>query len=1040
MIQLITPIADNNTIFGNTCSNDSRAVCLSDREKVIQKDTGYYIFLGPSFRILIEDERIFESIKMALHHLHLYPFVSGLERVPQQFLDLIRNPLQFNKDDLNTYHPLVLYLTGILNVSMTTMTTELAAISPIGVILKRLSELSILGDNSFNMHKQNILLKYSVFQGLDTKLLLSTLYDLVKGNEGFFLLTLIMLTIDSIFPKQLDSSLPTMERNNNLAQVENALDILKNLEKIEKQKEIDLLFAKLDDLGLDHCNSKSLGKDSASMDLVTQNTPFIFDMHHSSSPKHTSSDFLRDSLYLQQQPNRNGMSTLDINKEVKSLASSTLWNPIQSSITNSYPWNMKSTDKSIFSESKTFWSMDAMKKDSLITEEDKPDSISLSCKDSIAYEIIDKEPYSDLVSEAATIENNLLEDPSCENQESLNIYKKTFEDNVADAISVSSSPRYSRHKYHNKNAKDSPLDSSEGNKSQSNSNEGYQKRGTKKGTNSKTVKEYSTSNSTSLNKQFKSNSSRDSDDDNNGDDKKDFNKSKDNDNSDSDPDSDSDSDSNSESEAETESLFDSESNFASGLNKSEGHKVEQDVVEMLTDLFPIYPRSELVARVKSTNDVENLIDVLFSEQDDQNKPSLKETDAKNYSNDVLTLKEIFPEYDFEVLRKVLNRNDEDIALASAVILQGNPEEISLEGKKSKLRMNMNNHNNGARLQSSWVALQTEATRLEDILNIPSQQLLSYLHKHEGKFHETLVAIINDNSVRRLNVSSASSSSSRSSLASFSQHVPRGGRVQGPSSKPTISVPSIRCESAPPEDKYRYDENSLEAKEIKAIYVGNPEFKSIDEQFLEKSLVFFRGDVAKVIEIAALLVQDKAGHLTFRQKPAAMTFSSISQAVTGKKKKPLSLVEPYKHSNLRSASPIAQFPLSGATSSSSIIAASSRSPTPTDEVSIMKEKLKSAAKTNTLDLHNLTVPTALEATGQALRDWWKDELDQRLVDGNLTRFGSRVQFVNPLNLVTGRGIHSQGGKAKIRIAVKNYLTRNNYVFEEYSGRFEIEGKR
>lgn len=1028
MIQLITPIGEDNTIFGNTCSNDSRAICFSGRERISQKDTGYYIFLGPSFRILIEDERIFESIKMALHHLHLYPFASGLESVPQQFLDLIRNPFQFNKDDLNTYHPLIFYLTGILNISMTTVTTELAVISPISVILKSLNELSILGDNSFNTHKQNILLKYSVFQGLDTTLLLSALYDLVEGNEGFFLLTLIILTIDSIFPKQLDGSIPTKELNNNLAQVENALDILKNLEKIEKQKEIDLLFAKLDNLNLGHYNSNLLGKENANMSVVTQNTPFIFDMHHSLSPKHASVDFLRDPLYLQQ-TNQNSINALDMNKEIKSIASSKLWNPIQSSRTNSYPWNVKYTDKSISPKSETLWSLDAMNKNTINIEEDTPDYISLSCKDSIIYGITNETPYNDFVSEAAAIDNKLLQETNSKN----NI---TIANNV---YSVSSNPRYVRDKYHNKNTKDSLLDSSEGNTCQSNSNEGHQKRETTKRTNNKAVNE-NTSITSSLTEKSESNKSHDSDDDDDDDDKKDrSNKFKNNDNSASDPDSDSDTDSNSESEAEAESLFDSEFNSGSGLRKIKDDKEEQDVIEMLTDLFPIYPRSELVARVKSTSDVENLIDVLFSEQEDQSKASVKETNAKNYSSDVRTLKEIFPKYNFEVLQQILNRNDGNIALASAVILQGDSEELtSLEDKTSK--MTMNNHNNMAQLQSSWIALQTEANRLEDILNIPSQQLLSYLHKHEGKFHETLVAIINDNSVGRLNASSASSSSSRSSLASFSRHVPRGGRVQGSSSKPTISVPSIRYGSVPPEDSYRYDENSLEAKEIKAIYVGNPEFKSINEQFFEKLLVFFRGDVAKVIEVAALLVQDKAGHVTFRQKPPAMSFPSISQAGTGKKKKPFPLIEPYKHSNLISTSPTAHVSLSGSTSASSFIATSSHSQTPTDEISLMKEKLKSAAKNNTLDLHNLTVPTALEATGEALRDWWKDELDQRLVDGNLTKFGSRVQFVSPLNLVTGRGIHSQGGKAKIRIAVKNYLTRNNYVFEEYSGRFEIEGKR
>ena len=1041
MIQLISPIENNNTTFGKTCPIDSRAISFHGRERISQNDSGSYIFLGPSFGVVVKDEKIFESIMMALHHLHLYRFVSGLESIPQEFLDLIRSPLKFDKDDLSTYHPLIFYLTGILNISMTTVTTELAQISPISVILKRLNELSPHIDNSFNMHKQNILLKYSVFQGLDSTLSLSSLYDLVKGNESFFLLTLIILSIDLIFPKQLDSSVRTNKISNNLVQVENALDILKSLENIEEQKKIDLLFAKLDDLNLGQCNPKFLGKDSVSADMnyVAQKTPFKFDMNHNLDPKPTSSDFFRDSLYLQQ-TNQNSMHALDLNKEI-SLVSSRLWNPIQSSIPNSCPWNIKTTNKKISSE--IFCSSETVNKNTFI-EEDSPDYIFLGCKDSSNYEISDNAPYKDHITVAAAIDNKSSQGPNCEYQERLSIYENNSESilpNTNNIYSVSSptSSRYIRDKYHNQDTKNSPLDSSERNTSQSKSNESHQKREATRDTTTRAVNE-SVSSKSSLTSQSESNESRDNDDDNNGDDRENhFNKFKDINNSGSDLASDSDSDSNAESEVEVESVFDSEPSSGSGLYKTKDDKEEQDVVEMLTDLFPAYPRSELVARVKSSSDVENLIDVLFSEQEDQSKSCVKENDIKNYSSDVYTLKEIFPEYDFDVLQNILNKNNGNITQASAVILQCDSEEITSLGDKTS-KMRINHDDNKAKLQSSWIALQTEAKRLEDILNIPSQKLLSYLHKYDGKFHESLVAIINDYSVKRLNASSESSSSSRSSLASFSQPVPRGGRVQGPSLKPSISVPIMRYASVPREDSYTYDENSLEAKEIKAIYVGNPEFKSINEQFFENSLVFFRGDVAKVIEIAALLVQDKAGHLTFRQKLSPMSFSGLPQAGTGgKKKMPVTLIEPYKHSNLTSASP-KQVSLSGSSSASSLIPATSRSPTPTDEITLMKEKLKSATKTNTLDLHNLTVLTALNATGQALRDWWNEELDQRLVDGNLTKFGSRVQFVSPLNLVTGRGIHSQGGKAKIRIAVKNYLARNNYVFEEYSGRFEIEGKR
>ncbi|XP_031573521.1 NEDD4-binding protein 2-like isoform X2 [Actinia tenebrosa] len=68
--------------------------------------------------------------------------------------------------------------------------------------------------------------------------------------------------------------------------------------------------------------------------------------------------------------------------------------------------------------------------------------------------------------------------------------------------------------------------------------------------------------------------------------------------------------------------------------------------------------------------------------------------------------------------------------------------------------------------------------------------------------------------------------------------------------------------------------------------------------------------------------------------------------------------------------------------------------------------------NSLDLHGLHVDEALMALEEKLifSDWPKD----------------RPRY---LSVITGRGIHSKQGKAKIKPAVLEYLQRNNYRFEE-----------
>lgn len=540
----------------------------------------------------------------------------------------------------------------------------------------------------------------------------------------------------------------------------------------------------------------------------------------------------------------------------------------------------------------------------------------------------------------------------------------------------------------------------------------------------------STSNSGNQNSNISGNS--DGEDNNNDDDNNNNNNGKSQLHVNTDYQSDNESDDESDSESDDNEVDSETMPSAKIIQSAEEEDETQGSIEVLADLFPIYPRSELAVRLKSAKGIEELIETLILEQENQ----LSDDDGtKVHSNAVNALKEIFPKCSYEFLQKALDNNDGNVELATSYILQDNSEDNSKVQKRHSSFKHVKDDNK--REPSSWVTLQTDSKKLEAILNIPSLKIISYLHKYEGKFHETLIAIIYDNGISKSNASSECSLSSRSSLASLSKALPKGGRVQGPSQKPLVEIATINWGDVSLEEAYFYDENSLEAKELRAIYIGNTEFKTISEMFFQKALIFFKGNVAKVIEVAALLVQDRAGHLTFQNKPSLSAVGRLGS------KKRVQILSPsgthIRNPTSRSISPYFSLSLSGSDSNTSIVPSVRRSASPT-EMSIKNDRLRTAAKENTLDLHNLTVPVALEATAEALRDWWEDELDQRLQNGNLARFGARAEFVHPLNLITGRGIHSTGGRAKIRVAIKKYLTNNSYVYEEHSGRFEIEGKR
>jgi len=95
----------------------------------------------------------------------------------------------------------------------------------------------------------------------------------------------------------------------------------------------------------------------------------------------------------------------------------------------------------------------------------------------------------------------------------------------------------------------------------------------------------------------------------------------------------------------------------------------------------------------------------------------------------------------------------------------------------------------------------------------------------------------------------------------------------------------------------------------------------------------------------------------------------------------------------------------------------------------------------IDLHGQTVASALMTISKSLKNWWQMELNLR---GNSATQAQQARslkalYAGPLNIITGKGLHSKQGVSRIKIQCRTYLRLNSYTFEEGDGFFTVTGR-
>lgn len=219
----------------------------------------------------------------------------------------------------------------------------------------------------------------------------------------------------------------------------------------------------------------------------------------------------------------------------------------------------------------------------------------------------------------------------------------------------------------------------------------------------------------------------------------------------------------------------------------------------------------------------------------------------------------------------------------------------------------------------------------------------------------------------------------------------------------------RRPTAQPQESVAVDPERV--RQLRETIFANTELKKLNYDFLLRLLTFFAGDLDKTVAAAQLFVKDPditysatLGYVPKQYPPITVKASDILKH------------KPFQFTTVTKVSPKLALPASRATVTS---------PSP-----IISEKL---------DLHGLTVAEAIPLTRTALDDWWQAELAAREHHGLIDRHGTKVAFMEPLSIVTGRGLHSTGG-AKLRPSVIKLLNQNGYVYEEDVGRLSVLGRR
>ncbi|KAK6197368.1 uncharacterized protein RJT21DRAFT_3469 [Scheffersomyces amazonensis] len=452
------------------------------------------------------------------------------------------------------------------------------------------------------------------------------------------------------------------------------------------------------------------------------------------------------------------------------------------------------------------------------------------------------------------------------------------------------------------------------------------------------------------------------------------------------------------------------------FEKTENHKV-LNVDKLIETLLVEIETLELQQQVKDQTDWEEYVQASTSTSMNANSSNnIGNNDDNNghngtkhyyYSSNSLKLIEMFPNHDVDQLERALIDSKDDFDGAIALIL--NDHELTNDN------IEVDNDSIGNRdIQADkddWHIFDSQLEKLAKLVQLPKSAVTKSFYATNGNIAKCLIDMVHNYQAQVEKEKRERKDGKEHDWIDVKSRPVRGGRVQrgGGGGRRRghhrEDVSDHKEESSKLVPKETVDVELIE--EVSANLCNNPSFKSMQRSFIYSTVELVKGDFEKAIKILTLIHEDNGMdqltscvRLKFNLSPYKSTLPNQSEA---EKKKDLD-----------------------------------------DNIELglvtVQPRLNQITQHLDLDLHRLSIQEAKAVSRIQLEKWWDTELQMRIDHGQFNKYGNRVEFVHELNIITGRGNHSDQGISVVKNSVGKLLVNDNYIYEERLGSYIVMGKR
>lgn len=483
-------------------------------------------------------------------------------------------------------------------------------------------------------------------------------------------------------------------------------------------------------------------------------------------------------------------------------------------------------------------------------------------------------------------------------------------------------------------------------------------------------------------------------------------------------------------------------------------------VDSLFAMFPNIPKDQIeFTLVQNNEDMDKSVDVLVN-YEELSKFNQEEEDeegevSKSKRSNILRAAAGSDEDDLDTLARqqeaLLNQRQQE----RLEHLKFEEEERTRQAEeRAYLARSQEAANKALQQSTEWDDHSANIQTITALTLLNQDEVEPYYYRNEYDINSTLVDIVNeynnnlDSNLEKLKQKVIN----KSPLKSNSKvKIPSGGRVQNlPNFSITLKEKEIlkhKMENSNGKLCYQYKEDGEDAANLRSLLESNTLLSAIFWDFYVKLLKYFAGDLFKILNYALYLVEHDGVSKTLEDSWKSSTgcshssSTSLSNATSLRSSKKNGYKDnksPFITSSDLFKAPAVIKPTVTAASSAKLVKQlkSLEKGLDKSQVDLQRAQLKQVVSSSVIDLHRFIVPNAKITTEKVLKDWWAEEIKAREQRGIL-KAGSSVKYIEPLDIITGRGLHN-AGYSKVKAAIGQLLKKENYVYEELVGRFRVSG--